>query len=99
MLALEIDTYELREMCRITTTALDSELELLKDAFLQDLSRVGVETLPEDTSLVKACLRLFLRSQLNYNGEADRYDNSYRQLRNGLAQAAEYKAGDQSNGQ
>lgn len=95
MLSLEITTQELRDMVRISTNDLDGELEMLKDAFLLDLSRSGVETIPEEVSLVKACLRLYLRWHQNYNGEAGRYMENYKALRNALALASEYRAGDE----
>lgn len=91
MLTLDVSIEKLRDMIRISSDALDDELIDLKNAFLLDLSRVGVEVIPTDTALVLACLRLYLRWQENYNGEAERYRDSYRNLRNGLAQAGEYE--------
>jgi len=93
MLTLDVSIEKLRDMIRISSDALDDELIDLKNAFLLDLSRVGVEVIPTDTALVLACLRLYLRWQENYNGEAERYKDSYRNLRNGLAQAGEYEEG------
>ena len=98
MLTLDVSTEKLRDMIRISSNALDSELLDLKSAFLLDLSRVGVEQIPTDTGLVLACLRLYLRWQENYNGEAERYRDSYRNLRNGLAQAGEYEEGSDADG-
>ena len=78
-------------MVRISSDALDNELNTLQEAFLLDIERAGVQTIPEDTALVESCLRLYLRWQENYNGEADRYMRNYMLLRNALAQAREYK--------
>lgn len=91
MLTLTVTKEELRSMVRIKTDALDDELNSLKDAFLTDLCRVGVQQIPEGDALAKACLRLYLRWQENYNGEADRYATAYRGTRNGMALAEEYR--------
>ena len=94
MLTLDVSIDKLRDMVRISTNAIDDELITLSEAFLLDLSRAGVEAIPdEDTALVEACLRMYLRWQENYNGEADRYMQCYESLRNGLALAGEYQKG------
>ena len=51
----------------------------------------GVQILPSDVSLVKACLRLYLRWQENYNGEADRYKDAYEGMKIAMSLAEEYK--------
>jgi len=91
MLDFDLPITELRNMVRISSDALDNELNTLQEAFLLDIERAGVQTIPEDTALVESCLRLYLRWQENYNGEADRYMRNYMLLRNALAQAREYK--------
>lgn len=96
MLYLDVDLKEMRNMVRASGKYLDSELEDLQNAFLMDLSREGVNTIPEDASLVKACLRCYLRWQQNYNGEAERYERSYKELRGALSLASEYKEGGDS---
>lgn len=95
-LKFDIDEEELRDMVRISTKELDDELLNLKDAFLMDLSRSGVQVLPPDTSLVRAALRTYLRWQMNYGGEeaAERYHQHYLEARHDMSLASEYKAGD-----
>lgn len=93
-LTYDIDEEELRAMVRISSDDLDDELLDLKEAFLLDLSRDGVEILPENLALVKVCLRLYLRWHQNYNGEAERYMEHYKELRDALSLASEYKDGD-----
>lgn len=94
MLTLDIDNKDMRNMIRVSGKYLDNELELLRDAFLMDLSRAGVNTIPSDNTLVQACLRCYLRWQQNYNGEAERYERSYKELRDALSLASEYKEGE-----
>lgn len=95
-LVFDIDEEELRDMVRISTKELDEELVMLKDAFLMDISRSGVQVLPTDTSLAKAALRTYLRWQMNYGGEeaAERYHQHYLETRHDMALASEYKAGE-----
>ena len=90
-LVLEVDEQELRDLVRISGYDLDEELETLRKAYLMDLSRAGVEVIPEDDSLVRAGLRCYLRWQMNYNGEADRYQGNYLSLRNAMSLASEYR--------
>lgn len=94
MLTMDVDLKEMRNMVRISGKYLDNELEDLQNAFLMDLSRAGVNNIPSDEYLVKACLRCYLRWQQNYNGEAERYERSYKELRDALSLASEYKEGD-----
>jgi hypothetical protein len=96
VLTLDVDLKEMRNMVRVTGKYLDNELEDLHNAFLMDLSRAGVNTIPEDMSLVKSCERMYLRWQQNYNGEAERYERSYKELRDALSLASEYKEGGDS---
>ncbi|MCQ4758978.1 MAG: hypothetical protein ACLSAC_23295 [Enterocloster bolteae] len=90
-LKLEVLPEELRTMLRIRHDKLDSELMQLKDAYLSDLAMCGVQILPSDVSLVKACLRLYLRWQENYNGEAERYKGAYEGMKIAMSLAEEYK--------
>ena len=90
-LNLEVLPEELRTMLRIRHDKLDSELMQLKDAYLSDLAMCGVQILPSDVSLVKACLRLYLRWQENYNGEAERYKDAYEGMKIAMSLAEEYK--------
>lgn len=90
-LELHVGIEELRTMLRIRHDGLDEELEGLKEAFLKDLSMCGIVTLPEDDALPKACLRLYLRWQENYNGEAQRYKEAYAETKIAMSLAAEYR--------
>lgn len=90
-LELNVPVEDLRKMVRVSHEKLDSELEDLKMAFLADLSVAGVCKIPEDDSLAKATLRLYLRWQENYNGEAERYHLSYEATKIAMSLAGEYR--------
>ena len=93
MLTLNIVTQEMRDMLRIKHTKLDAELEELKEACLTDLHLCGVNIIPKDDKLARAALRLYLRWQENYNGEAERYAKAYEGVKVAMSLAEEYKGG------
>lgn len=80
----------MRSMVRISHTKLDNELGMLKEAYLTDLSMGGVNTIPDGDMLSLATLRLYLRWQMNYNGEADRYMQAYQSAKIAMSLASEY---------
>ena len=91
-LRLEVPTEELRTMLRIRHDRLDQELLQLKEAYLSDIAMCGVRRIPDDPAQAKACLRLYLRWQENYNGEAERYGRAYEGMKIAMSLAEEYTA-------
>ena len=87
-LRLEVPTEELRTMLRIRH---DQELLQLKEAYLSDIAMCGVRRIPDDPAQAKACLRLYLRWQENYNGEAERYGRAYEGMKIAMSLAEEYR--------
>ena len=90
-LKIDVSQEELRTMLRIRHDRLDEELQQLKAAYLSDIAICGVRRIPEDPALAKACLRLYLRWQENYNGEADRYKTAYEGTKIAMSLAEEYR--------
>lgn len=90
-LKIDVSQEELRTMLRIRHDRLDEELQQLKAAYLSDIAMCGVRMIPEDSALAKACLRLYLRWQENYNGEADRYKTAYEGTKIAMSLAEEYR--------
>lgn len=88
---LNISLEEMRLMLRISHNLIDAELETLKASFLEDLAMCGVTHIPDNDPLVKSCLRMYLRWQENYNGEAERYKEAYTGLKIAMSLAEEYK--------
>jgi hypothetical protein len=91
MITIDVTMEQMRSMVRISHTKLDDELEMLKEAYLTDLSMSGVKAIPAGDMLSLAALRLYLRWQMNYNGEADRYRQSYEATKIAMSLASEYK--------
>jgi len=90
MLTINVTTEQMRSMVRISHTKLDDELGELKGACLADLSMGGVNTIPDGDMLSLATLRLYLRWQMNYNGEAERYMQAYQSAKIAMSLASEY---------
>lgn len=90
MLTINVTIEQMRSMVRISHTKLDNELEMLKEAYLTDLSMSGVNTIPDGDMLSLATLRLYLRWQMNYNGEAERYMQAYQSAKIAMSLASEY---------
>lgn len=91
MLTIAVTIEQMHNMVRISHTKLDEELNILKEAYLTDLSMSGVNTIPAGDMLSLAALRLYLRWQMNYNGEADRYRVAYEATKIAMSLASEYK--------
>lgn len=92
MLNLNVPVEEMRLMIRVKHSSIDTELESLKSAFLIDLGLCGIGRIPVDDPLAKSALRMYLRWQENYNGEAERYKEAYTGLKIAMSLAEEYKA-------
>lgn len=90
MLTINVTIEQMRSMVRISHTKLDNELEMLKEAYLTDLSMSGVNTIPDGDMLSLATLRLYLRWLMDYNGEADRYMQAYQSAKIAMSLASEY---------
>lgn len=99
MLNLNIDVVQMRKMVRLNSGSLDDELLMLKNSYLRELAMAGVQRIPKDNgsadALATAGLRSYLRWQLDYAGDADRYRAMYERQRTAMSLADEYRMGGQ----
>ena len=68
---------------RVTTDALDTEVQAYIDAALYDMERVGVDLdlLTSDNAFVKTAIIAYCKAQFGYdNSEARRFDEAYRRI-------------------
>lgn len=74
---------------RVTTDALDAEVQMLVDSALYDMERVGVNpdllVVDEETGIanafVKTAVTAYCKAHFGYdNAEATRFDDSYRRI-------------------
>ena len=74
----------------------DMEQELLSDIFsaLEDMRRVGVTAANNDTTspLMIKCVELYVKWQIDYLGQAERFQKHYERLRDSLSQGSDYNS-------
>ena len=70
----------------------DDDIKQIIEDGLSDMNRVGILTIDGDGNFINlddpqiiGCVKLFARYQVNYGGEAARYQNAYRQKRDALS--------------
>lgn len=80
---------------RVTTDALDAEVQMLIDAALYDMERVGVnpdllDTGDEMNGFVKTAITAYCKANFGYDvTEAHRFDDAYRRIVCDLLNSAE----------
>ena len=93
MLTIDATPEQMRTMVRISHHDLDEELENLKGAFLLDLEICGITQIPPGDPLSLAALRLYLRWQMDYCNDSDRYKSAYNATKIAMSLAREYRGG------
>ncbi|MCK9327756.1 MAG: hypothetical protein M0P69_19835 [Bacteroidales bacterium] len=81
-----------KENLRITTTALDTDLQDDIDAALMDLQRVGVDVSDQSQPLIVKAVKLYCRWQQDYMGKGEQYCKAYTGLMQALSLAGDYIA-------
>lgn len=81
-----------KENLRITTTALDADLQDDIDAALADLERVGIDVTDQSQPLIIKAVKLYCRWQQDYMGKAEQYCKAYTGLMQALSLAGDYIA-------
>lgn len=92
---------------RVSTSALDAEVEMLAGAAIRDMERVGVdpELLPADATencedaFVKTAITAYCKAHFGYdNMEAKRFDEAYRRIVCDLLNSSDNIAADEPEG-
>ena len=81
-----------KENLRITSTALDDDIQGDIDAALSDLARVGIDTSDQSQPLIIKAVKLYCRWQQDYMGKGEQYYKAYTGLMQALALAGDYIA-------
>ena len=81
-----------KENLRITTTALDADLQDDIDAALADLERVGIDVTDQSQPLIIKAVKLYCRWQQDYMGKSEQYCKAYTGLMQALSLAGDYIA-------
>ena len=82
----------IKESLRRTDDDIDESLQADIDAALEDMGRVGVViTEGEETPLIIKCVDLFVKGQIDYLNQGERFMLHYRRLRDSLSLSESYK--------
>lgn len=84
----------IKDALHLTDEDMNDELTLDIAAALEDMRRVGV-TSANDTSespIIKKCVELYVKWQVGYLGQAERFQRHYERLRDSLSQGSDYNA-------
>ena len=72
----------------ITHDKKDAEIGEHMDAALLEMSRNGIET--DDNAMTFMCMELFVKSMLNYENAADRYERAFDGMMKTLPLSGDY---------
>lgn len=75
---------------RISHTALDSDITEMIEACKLDLKRIGLINIVDTDFLIIQAVKLYVKWQLNFEGEAERYMNAYTALAQSLSLSGDY---------
>ena len=78
----------------LTDNDMDTEIGSDIASALEDMRRVGVTAAVAecDSPLIIKCVELYTKWQLDYLGEAERFQRHYERLRDSLSQGSDYNA-------
>lgn len=81
---------KIKESLRIKHSALDGDISDQMQACMGDLKRVGISKVSEGDFLVIQAVKLYIKWQFNFEGEADRYRRAYESMRDALSLSGDY---------
>ena len=81
---------KIKHSLRIGHNGIDEDIKEHIDACKLDLQRVGVKKIEDTDALIIQAMKLYVKWHLNFEDEADRYQNAYEMLRNSLAMCGDY---------
>ena len=82
----------IKESLRRTDDDIDESLQADIDAAIEDMGRVGVViTEGEETPRIIKCVDLFVKGQIDYLNQGERFMLHYRRLRDSLSLSESYK--------
>lgn len=77
---------------RISTGLRDDEIRQTAEACLTDLYNSGLseDAIDTDDAVIQQAIKLYLKAQLGYDADAERFAEAYRNLRDSLALSGDY---------
>ena len=84
----QIDTA--KRWLRISTDALDDEIDQTMEAAMQDLKNAGVNEPWWEDRLVQQAVKLYCEAEFGYGDENEKFSRAYEYLKNALALSGDY---------
>lgn len=81
---------KIRKSLRITHGNFDLEIQSDIDACFLDLKRAGIPNPNQEDALIYKAVEMYCKWQYDFGGKGDRYEQSYKSLRVGLALSGDY---------
>lgn len=78
----------------ITDSDMDSVITADIAAAIEDMQRVGVTAadIGSNSGLIIKCVELYVKWQIDYLGQAERFQKNYERLRDSLSQGSDYNS-------
>lgn len=83
---------KIRKALRITTLALDEDIEDAINACKRELHIAGVGRIEETDPLIVAAIKTYCRAEFDYCGKGEQYRKSFEALKIALSLSGDYDA-------
>lgn len=92
-------TEKMRKALRISNTSetITDEINDTIEACKMDMKAVGIVNVDEKDALIIRAIRLFCRAEFNYNGDGEKYRESYELQKMSLCMDIDYNTEKESN--
>lgn len=81
---------DVRSALRITSNAFDNELEMYISACKLDLKGSGLKSIEETDNLTKVAIIKYVRAEMNYQGNADKWREAYKEQKIAMGLNGDY---------
>ena len=90
----------IKDSMRMSTASaiIEDDISGCIEACFKDLQLAGVEKIDENDALIIRAVKLYARSEFNYNGKAEQFRNSYDMQKMSLALDIDYNTAPESEG-
>ena len=78
----------------ITHNKRNSDIQDAIETAKQRLSQIGVGIVSENNKTTVTAIKLFCRYWFNFQGDGDRYEESFKSLADAMSKASEFREGD-----
>ncbi len=81
---------KIKQSLRINHSKLDDEIDDFISACKADLRRIGVKKIDEKDPLILQAIKLFVKAQVDFEGQGERFTKAYEMLAQSLSLSGDY---------